>query len=144
MLTGRSSDEGGRPYEVRLPAVNVEENGGPAVVQRPIAQIGYNTFGNTTNGKDARGNITAMVYDRLGRKTRIDHPNAGQGLNNVRELFTYDASGNLASQTDKRGNITSMSSTLVIRLLVLCYRCWWVGMLVLVCKRCCMTMLDGR
>jgi YD repeat-containing protein len=105
-VTDTLSDESGRPYEVRLPAVSVEENGGAAVAQRPVTQIGYNTFGNTTNGKDARGNITAMVYDCLGRKTRIDHPNAGQGLNNVRELFTYDASGNLASQTDKRGNVT--------------------------------------
>jgi RHS repeat-associated protein len=101
------TDESGRPFEVRLPTVNVEENGAGAVAQRPTTQIGYNTFGNTTNGRDARGNVTSMVYDRLGRKTRIDHPNAGQGLNNVKESFTYDPSGNLLSQTDKRGNVTA-------------------------------------
>ena len=106
-VTDTLSDESGRPYEVRLPAVGVEENGAPAVSQRPTSQIGYNTFGNTTNGKDARGSVASMAYDRLGRKTRIDHPNAGQGLNNVRELFSYDPSANLASQTDKRGNVTS-------------------------------------
>ncbi|MFJ8112136.1 LamG-like jellyroll fold domain-containing protein [Streptomyces sp. NPDC096132] len=64
----------GRPVQQTAPAVQAEENGAAATTVQPTALAGYNTFGEATDTKDARGNVTRTQVDRLGRTTAVTLP----------------------------------------------------------------------
>ncbi|MCI0528195.1 MAG: fibronectin type III domain-containing protein, partial [Nitrospira sp.] len=63
----------------------------------------YDTLGNLIQMTDTLGNITAMTYDTLGRKTTMRDPDMGKWL------YEYDAVGNLIHQTDGKGQITEFT-----------------------------------
>ncbi|MFE7857888.1 RHS repeat-associated core domain-containing protein [Streptomyces sp. NPDC057403] len=52
----------------------MEENGGVATTAKPTTLTGYNTFGDATDAKDARGQVTRTEVDRLGRTTAVTLP----------------------------------------------------------------------
>jgi len=60
--------------------------------------------------RDARGNVTSIEYDWLGRKTGMNDPDMGEWS------YVYDALGNLASQTDARGVILNFEYDALNRL----------------------------
>ncbi len=57
---------------------------------------GYDPLGELLQVADARGNLTSLVYDWLGRRTTLQSPDAGA------TNFTYDAAGNLTQKWDSR------------------------------------------
>ncbi|GHF66160.1 hypothetical protein GCM10010218_54560 [Streptomyces mashuensis] len=96
----------GRPVRQTAPPVRTEENGGNAETVRPSTLIGYNTFGQVTEVRDARGAVTRKVYDKLGRATAVTLPDytppGGKPVSAVSRT-TYDALGRPASTTDALG-----------------------------------------
>jgi RHS repeat-associated protein len=99
-------DELDRVITEQLPPVELAG----ATTSRPAVASGYDTFGNATHRRDARGNVTVTGYDALDREVRIAHPSYirpsdGQLLNAV-ETFAYDAVGNTVAQTSRRGHTT--------------------------------------
>lgn len=48
---------------------------------------------------DAKGNVSTMTYDTLGRKTAMHDPDMGNWS------YLYDAAGNLTKQTDAKGQV---------------------------------------
>ncbi|WP_434099529.1 LamG-like jellyroll fold domain-containing protein [Streptomyces sviceus] len=64
----------GRLVQQTSPAVQVEENGSTAATAKPTTLTGYNTFGETTDAKDARGKVARTEVDRLGRTTAMTLP----------------------------------------------------------------------
>ena len=65
-----------------------------------ITRYSYDVLGRLVGVLDHPGNVTAVEYDTLGRKTALDDPDLG------RWTYGYDAAGNLATQTDARGITT--------------------------------------
>lgn len=65
-------------------------------------QMEYDPFGNLTLTRDANGNQVKVIYDRLGRKTKLDDPDQGIWT------YTYNPDGTLKSQTDAKGQTTTM------------------------------------
>ena len=103
-----------RPVRRTLPQASVKDVGGDARTTTSQLQVGYDTFGATTHTEDARGNLTTVDIDLLGRETVIHHPTYttpdGQQVSPVEE-FAYDGVGNLVSRTDRRGATTDFEST---------------------------------
>ncbi|MFF9283718.1 LamG-like jellyroll fold domain-containing protein [Streptomyces griseosporeus] len=64
----------GRLVQQTAPSVQVEENGAAAATVNPTTLTGYNTFGEATDTKDARGRVTRSEVDRLGRPTAVTLP----------------------------------------------------------------------
>ncbi|MEV5513909.1 LamG-like jellyroll fold domain-containing protein [Streptomyces flaveolus] len=64
----------GRLVQETAPAVQTEENGSTAATVRPTTVTGYNTFGEATHAKDARGKVTRSEVDLLGRTTSVTLP----------------------------------------------------------------------
>ncbi|WP_261574215.1 DNRLRE domain-containing protein [Frankia gtarii] len=96
--------------QVKSPPVAVEEWGGsPSDVQQTV-DTGYNTFGEVTQDRDARGMVTTSVHDVRGRVTQRSGqpytPPGGSALTPT-ESWTYDAAGNPLTHTDRRGKITT-------------------------------------
>ncbi|MEV6450157.1 LamG-like jellyroll fold domain-containing protein [Streptomyces anulatus] len=96
----------GRLVETRAPQVSVEENGGTATPARPTTLTGYNTFGEVTDSRDARGAVTRTTVDGLGAPTAVTLPDytppGGTKLSAV-NTTTYDALGRPATTTDPLG-----------------------------------------
>ncbi|MGV9625460.1 LamG-like jellyroll fold domain-containing protein [Streptomyces sp. NPDC003487] len=67
-------DELGRLVQKTDPPVQAEENGAAATTVRPTTLVGYNTFGEATDTKDARGKVTHSDVDRLGRTIAVTLP----------------------------------------------------------------------
>lgn len=104
------NDAVGRRVRTIGAPVSVEENGGTAVTTRPAIETGFNAFGEATKEREPRGSVTTSTFDRLGRRTRIDHPNYTTPDNTAVaafETFGYDKVGNLVSRTDRRGKTTN-------------------------------------
>ncbi|MBN1869034.1 MAG: VCBS repeat-containing protein, partial [Candidatus Omnitrophica bacterium] len=59
----------------------------------------YDSEGNLVQTRDAKGNITAVTYDSLGRKASMDDPDMGFWR------YEYDLNGNLVKQTDAKGEV---------------------------------------
>jgi len=59
----------------------------------------YDVQGNLLAVTDAKGNISTMTYDTLGRKTAMHDPDMGNWS------YLYDAAGNLTKQTDAKGQV---------------------------------------
>ncbi|NJN16641.1 MAG: hypothetical protein HC822_10390 [Oscillochloris sp.] len=60
----------------------------------------YDSLDQLTQVSDASGNLTKMVYDSLGRKTRMEEPNMGGSSNAW--TYAYWGDGTLWRQTDAR------------------------------------------
>ncbi|WP_322763367.1 DUF6531 domain-containing protein, partial [Frankia sp. Cr2] len=105
-LTTSSVDAAGRRTQVKAPSVLVEENGAAASSSRPTIDIGYDTFGEVTHSRDARGLVTTRSFDRLGRPTQVSYPvytpPGGSALTPV-ESWTYDRNGNVLTHVNTRG-----------------------------------------
>ncbi|MFF5809259.1 LamG-like jellyroll fold domain-containing protein [Streptomyces sp. NPDC012746] len=100
----------GRLVETTAPQVQAEENGGAAAAVTPKSLTGYNTFGEATETRDARGLVTRVETDKLGRPTALTLPDytapgAATPITAVTRT-TYDKSGNAASTTDPLGRAT--------------------------------------
>nr|WP_324611220.1 LamG-like jellyroll fold domain-containing protein [Streptomyces sp. WM4235] len=100
-------DDLGRLVETTAPQVQIEENGGVAKAATPKALTGYNTFGEVTESRDARGQVTRTETDKLGRPVSITLPDytppgAATPITAVSRT-TYDKLGNTASSTDPLG-----------------------------------------
>ncbi len=57
----------------------------------------YDVQGNLVSVTDAKGNVSTMTYDTLGRKTAMHDPDMGNWS------YLYDAASNLTKQTDAKG-----------------------------------------
>ena len=56
----------------------------------------YDRLGNLLSATDAKGNVSTMTYDTLGRKLTMHDPDMGNWS------YTYDANGNLLTQVDAK------------------------------------------
>jgi RHS repeat-associated protein len=90
-----------RTQDVYGRLVKVEEYSGGTVYATTTYQ--YDARDNLTRVTDAKGNITQITYDSLGRKTAMDDPDMGDWA------YTYDSVDNLKTQTDARGVVTTFS-----------------------------------
>ncbi|MFD6712919.1 LamG-like jellyroll fold domain-containing protein [Micromonospora chalcea] len=109
--TDHQYDEAGRPAVTVGPAVSTETGGNPAVTARPVSYIGYDTFGEVAETKDANGNVTVNDYDGAGRivATHLPSytpPGSSTAVHPVTSN-TYDELGQLKTQTDTRNKTTS-------------------------------------
>ncbi|MFI2739189.1 LamG-like jellyroll fold domain-containing protein [Streptomyces sp. NPDC018711] len=101
----------GRLVETTAPQVQAEENGGTATAVTPKSLVGYNTFGEATESRDARGLVTRTETDKLGRPVAVTLPDytppgATTPITAVTRT-TYDKLGNTASETDPLGRARS-------------------------------------
>ncbi|MGW6971636.1 LamG-like jellyroll fold domain-containing protein [Streptomyces sp. NPDC054952] len=105
--TATRYDDLGRLVETTAPQVQIEENGGVATAATPKTLTGYNTFGEATESRDARGQVTRTETDKLGRPVSITLPDytppgAATPITAILRT-TYDKLGNTASSTDPLG-----------------------------------------
>lgn len=63
----------------------------------------YNSVGNLLSVTDAKGNVSSMTYDTLGRKLTMHDPDMGDWS------YTYDANGNLLTQVDAKNQKLCLS-----------------------------------
>ncbi len=101
----------GRLVETTAPLVQAEENSGAATVVTPKTLTGYNTFGEATETRDARGLVTRLETDGLGRPVAVTLPDytppgTGTPITAVTRT-TYDRLGNAISSTDPLGRTRS-------------------------------------
>ncbi|WP_163554069.1 hypothetical protein [Candidatus Frankia alpina] len=96
----------GLTAQVKSPPVAVEEWGNSPSDQQQTVDTGYNTFGEVTQDRDARGMVTTTVYDVRGRVTQRSGqpytPPGGSALTPT-ESWTYDDVGNVLSTVDPLG-----------------------------------------
>ncbi|MFC9076742.1 LamG-like jellyroll fold domain-containing protein [Streptomyces sp. NPDC057062] len=101
----------GRLVQETSPSVSVEENGGPATAAKPTTLTGYNTFGEGTDTKDARGKVTRTEVDRLGRATAVTLPDytppGATSALTATTRTTYTPLGKPRTVTDPLGRVTS-------------------------------------
>ncbi|WP_326656724.1 LamG-like jellyroll fold domain-containing protein [Streptomyces sp. NBC_00385] len=106
-------DELGRPIQQTAPQVQVEENGGSANAVKPVTRTGYNTFGQATEIKDPRNQVTRTEVDRLGRTIAVTLPDytppGGTAPLTAVSRTTYDALGRPTTVTDPLGRATRYS-----------------------------------
>ena len=91
--------EGHRKTQTKDPLgrlVRVEEDSDGRVLALSYA---YNAAGDLTGMTDARGDVTAMTYDGLGRKKTLTDPHTGSWS------YGYDPDGRLISQRDPTGQL---------------------------------------
>ncbi|PAZ11830.1 laminin G [Streptomyces sp. SA15] len=100
----------GRLVEQTAPSVQAEENGQAATTVKPTTSVGYNTFGETTETKDARGKVTRTATDRLGRTTAVTLPDyippGGTNALTATTRTTYNPLGLPQAVTDPLGRVT--------------------------------------
>jgi RHS repeat-associated protein len=100
-------DEIGRRVQSTGPAVAVESGGQPATTVNPTASFGYNNFGEQTESKDPRGNISRVEYDKLGRSLKTIQPTyLPPGVTQPVTPTTrrsYDGLGNVTEEIDNSG-----------------------------------------
>ncbi|MCK9930394.1 DUF6531 domain-containing protein [Frankia sp. Mgl5] len=92
------------------PPVAVEEWGAAPTDQQQTSDGILNTFGEVTRSRDARGNVTAIVYNAVGQPTqRSGQPYTPPGGSAITptESWTYDDNGNVLTHTDRRGETTT-------------------------------------
>ncbi len=112
--TNYSIDEAGRTVVTAAPAVQTEIGDGAAPVStRPVSYVGFNTFGEAVESKDANGNVTVVGYDAAGRPVSSTLP-AYTPPGSTTPLTpttsrTYTVLGQLATSTDAAGNVTTYS-----------------------------------
>ncbi|MFI5837254.1 LamG-like jellyroll fold domain-containing protein [Micromonospora sp. NPDC051300] len=100
-------DELGRQVRVVGPTVAAESDGGAATPTNPTSSTGYNTFGEATASRDARGLVNRSEFDKLGRPVRsVAPPYQAPGVTQpvtpeVRR--SYDPLGNVVEEIDPAG-----------------------------------------
>ncbi|MFD7414440.1 RHS repeat-associated core domain-containing protein [Kitasatospora purpeofusca] len=103
----------GRPAATTGPQVKAEDGTGTApVTVTPTAGRGYNTFGELTDVRDARGQVTRTVFDNRGRRVEIVHPTSTEPNGTVvtpREKWAYDNNDNVVARTDLLGQTTDIT-----------------------------------
>ncbi|MEV6547817.1 LamG-like jellyroll fold domain-containing protein [Streptomyces sp. NPDC051597] len=108
-------DESGQQTSVTEPAVNAEQNGGTPASVRPVALIGFNTFGEQTESSDPLGNVTVTAYDGEGQEsstTLPDYtpPGATAPIKAV-SWNEYTHLGQVSAEIDPLGNRTEYTYT---------------------------------
>lgn len=105
-------DEDGRLVSVISPTVQVEINDS-AVASRPTSHIGLDTFGGAVDFKDANGNISKQVFDKLGRVVRAESPEytkpGASTASRAVMLTEYTPVGDVRKVTNPRGAVTEYS-----------------------------------
>ncbi|MFD5014867.1 LamG-like jellyroll fold domain-containing protein [Streptomyces chartreusis] len=100
----------GRLVQEIAPEVQAEENGAAATTIKPTTVTGYNTFGEATEAKDARGKVTRTEVDRLGRPIAVTLPDyTPPGVAaplTATSRTTYNALSLPATETDPLGRVT--------------------------------------
>ncbi|MFF3329348.1 LamG-like jellyroll fold domain-containing protein [Streptomyces sp. NPDC002888] len=100
----------GRLVQETAPAVQAEENGAAAATVKPTMLTGYNTFGETTETKDALGKVTRTEVDRLGRTTALTLPDytppGATTTLTATTRTTYNTLGLPQTVTDPLGRVT--------------------------------------
>jgi RHS repeat-associated protein len=98
----------GRLSTSSAPSASHEDLGGVPVSSPAATAKGYDTFGNLTYERDAKGSITTSGFDRNNRRTRVDHPSCSSGCQSIGayETWSYDQAGNTVSYRDRRGGVT--------------------------------------
>ena len=111
LTTNYEYDEDGETVVTISPAVNAETGGGNPVSTRPVTTVGYNTFGEQVETKDATGAVTVTAYDAAGRETSVRMPSytppGGTVPITPQTTATYDDNGQVVSATDPLGRTTS-------------------------------------
>jgi len=109
-VTSSTYDALGRTTSTKLPSVNVESNGSAPVATQPTGFVGYSTWGETTQVRDANGNITTHAFDQAARERTITYPSytpAGGSAIVPTEQMAYDLVGNLTTKVDRRGKTST-------------------------------------
>ncbi|MCT9112241.1 DNRLRE domain-containing protein [Streptomyces mirabilis] len=100
----------GRLVQQTAPAVQTEENGATATTVKPTTLTGYNTFGEATDAKDARGKVARTEVDRLGRTTAVTQadytPSGTTTALTATTRTTYNSLGLPLTVTDPLGRVT--------------------------------------
>ncbi|WP_434739682.1 LamG-like jellyroll fold domain-containing protein [Micromonospora sp. SH-82] len=103
-------DEEGRAVRTTAPAALVEQAGQLPAMANAVTLVGYNTFDEPTDVRDANGNWSVIEYDALGRTVAEQAPAytpPGATAPIVpRTTQTYDAGGEVATVTDPLGRVT--------------------------------------
>jgi len=107
------NDEDGRPVVETDPAVPTDSGNGTVVMANPVAETGYDTFGDQTEVSDPDGNVSAAAYDGDGQpisdtSPSYTPPGATAPINGT-TTATYNSLGKVTSQTDPLGNVTRFS-----------------------------------
>lgn len=101
----------GRLSSSTAPQVAVEDGSGAAATSgSPVELRGYDTFGELTDVKDARGDVTHTGFDARGRRVRVDHPSSTEPDGTVVKPFekwTYDGNGNVLVHTGRLGETST-------------------------------------
>ncbi|MEU4563631.1 RHS repeat-associated core domain-containing protein [Actinoplanes sp. NPDC023936] len=109
-VTNFDYDEAGRLVRTTAPAVTAENSDGGTSTVRPVATVGYDTFGGQTSVRDPRGLTSRSEYDRLGRAVRsVAPPYTAPGVSQTITPVTltgYDPMGNVTAVTDPGGSVT--------------------------------------
>jgi RHS repeat-associated protein len=101
----------GRIATIREPEAAVEDGAGAAAAAiHPTTTFGFNTFGEQTDVRDARGQVTQTTFDTLGRRTAVTFPpyTAPDGTRALATAFwSYDDGGNVVSYRDRLNQVTT-------------------------------------
>ncbi len=103
-------DEEGRAVKTTSPAALVEQAGQVSAMANAVSWVGYNTFDEPTDTRDANGNWSVVEYDAVGRVVAEQAPAytpPGSSTPIVpRSTQVYDTGGQLVSVTDPAGRVT--------------------------------------
>ncbi|GAA0378051.1 hypothetical protein GCM10009541_20670 [Micromonospora gifhornensis] len=103
-------DEEGRAVKTTSPAALVEQAGQVSAMANAVSWVGYNTFDEPTDTRDANGNWSVVEYDAVGRVVAEQAPAytpPGSSTPIVpRSTQAYDTAGQLVSVTDPAGRVT--------------------------------------
>ncbi|TNH22815.1 hypothetical protein FHG89_28290 [Micromonospora orduensis] len=103
-------DEEGRAVKTTAPAATVEQPGQIPAQANAVSWVGFNTFDEPTDTRDANGNWSVVEYDAVGRVVSEKAPAytpPGSSTPIVPETrYSFDTAGQLATVTDPLGKIT--------------------------------------
>jgi RHS repeat-associated protein len=109
--TGYVYDQAGQLAATVNPPVSVETNGGSPVVESPVSQTQYDTFGEPVQTQDLNGNETEYAYDADGQKVSETEPGytppGSSTATYPTTVWTYDALGDVTSVAEPDGQTTS-------------------------------------
>ena len=80
---------------------------GVGALSAPVTTYAYNAANWVTSTTDARGGVTAMTYDNLGRTARLTDPDGSGFLSASTTLYYYDFPDRIISKLDANSGTTS-------------------------------------
>ena len=107
-----SYDELGRRSVTIAPEIPVSADGTTPVTAQPTTELGYNTFGDVTHQRNARGDVTTAAFDQLGRKVQEERPSTLTSTSTTVtsiDSWSYDDAGNVIETVDPVGAITNFT-----------------------------------